>query len=212
MISGRLSAGAAIAGGAATGFLCVLTWVPAAADALVGAQPMGWWLLSRACGLGAYGALWLSMAMGLTISNRLSRVWPGGPMAVDVHRHASLLALALTLIHAFVLLGDRYIHFSLGAILLPFWAPTDQWLAIAAGQLALYLLAIVIASFYLRRAIGPRLWRGIHFITFALFALVTVHGIAAGSDSWAAGMYWLAAGTILFLSVQRVLRRAFTVA
>ena len=211
MSTGKFAVGVAIVAGAVMGAWCVLAWAPLAADALTGTQPKGWWLLSRASGLAAYGALWLSMALGLTISNRLSRVWPGGPMAVDVHRHASLLSLALTLVHAVVLLGDRYIDFSLAAILLPFSAPTEKWLAIAAGQLAFYLLALVIASFYVRNVIGPHLWRGIHFSSFALFALATVHGLAAGSDSWAAGMYWVAVGTIVFLAVQRVLRRAFAV-
>ena len=191
--------------GAMVGLAVVPAWASLVAEALAGPRPKAWWLLSRATGLVAYAALCLAMWMGLAISNRWARVWPGGPMAVDVHRHASLLALGFALAHALALLGDRYVDFTLAAILLPFAAPTGLWLAIAAGQLALYTLALVVGSFYARRAIGARLWRAVHFATFALFALATVHGIASGTDS-AAPLYWTGASTVLFLTVHRVIR------
>lgn len=201
----RAAIAAAVLAGAIAGLFVVPEWSALIADALTGPQPKGWWLLSRASGFVAYGALCLSMWMGLTITNRWARAWPGGPMAIDVHRHASLLALGLSLVHALVLLGDRYVDFTLAAILLPFAAPTDKWLAIAAGQLALYTLAVVVGSFYVRRAIGTRLWRAIHFATFALFALATAHGVASGTDA-AAPIYWTGAATVLFLTLHRLLR------
>ena len=191
--------------GATVGLLFVAAWTPAMADVFSGAQPKGWWLLSRATGFTAYAALWLSMVMGLLITNRWSRIWPGGPMAVDVHRHASLLALFLALVHALALLGDRYVSFTVGSVLLPFAAPTEHWLAIGIGQLTLYLLALVVGSFYVRRAIGARLWRAIHLAVFVVFILATVHGVTSGSDS-AEAVYWTAAGTILFLTIHRLLR------
>ncbi len=191
--------------GATGGLLFVSASAPLIADVLGGPQPKGWWLLSRATAFTAYAALWLSMAMGLLITNRWSRIWPGGPMAVDVHRHASLVALALALVHALALLGDRYVSFTVGDVLLPFAAPTANWLAIGVGQLTLCVLAIVVGSFYVRRAIGVRVWRAIHFAVFAVFILSTVHGATSGSDS-AAPVYWAAAGTILFLTIHRLLR------
>ena len=201
----RFATGAAVLVGAVVGFAVIPVWSSVIADALGGPQPQGWWLLSRASGFVAYGALCLSMWMGLTITNRWARVWPGGPTAIDLHRHASLLALAFVLVHALVLLGDRYVDFTLAAILLPFSAPTEKWLAIAAGQVALYTLALIVGSFYVRRAIGTRLWRAIHFATFALFALATVHGIVSGTDS-ASAIYWTGASTVLFLTVHRMIR------
>lgn len=201
----RLATGAAVVVGALVGLAVIPAWAPVIAAALGGAQPQGWWLLSRATGFVAYGALCLSMWLGLTITNRWARVWPGGPTAIDLHRHASLLALAFALVHALVLLGDRYVAFTLAAILLPFSAPTAKWLAIGAGQVALYTLAIIVGSFYVRRAIGTRLWRAIHFATFALFALATGHGLASGTDSVNA-IYWTGASTVLFLTVHRTIR------
>ncbi|HEX9104176.1 MAG TPA: hypothetical protein VF997_18315, partial [Polyangia bacterium] len=210
----RRPAAALVAGvlvGAAAGLACVGDWSAALAGALDGPQPRGWWLLSRASGLVAYVALWLTMVMGLLVSNRWARAWPGARLAVDVHRDASLVALGLARVHALVLLGDRWARFTLGGILLPFAAPVDGWVAIALGQLALYLAVAIVASFFVRRAIGARLWRALHFATFALFALATAHGLAAGSDAGpiASAMYLVAAATVLFLALHRALLAAF---
>jgi hypothetical protein len=58
--------------------------------------------------------------LGLSITNRLARLWPGGPAAADLHEHASLLGLAFGLLHALVLLGDAYIGYTLPQLLIPF--------------------------------------------------------------------------------------------
>lgn len=202
-----LAVAAAVLAGALAGLACVADWSAALAGVLRGPSPTGFWLLSRASGLAAYVALWLSMVAGLALTNRWARAWPGARRAVDLHRDASLVALGLTLVHALVLVGDRWARFTLAGVLLPFAAPVDGWIAVAVGQLALYLLAAIVASFWVRRAIGARLWRAIHYATFALFAAATVHGIAAGSDA-AAGLYLGAAATVLFLAIHRALRAA----
>src|SRR5947207_8775577 len=41
------------------------------------------------------GLAWLSMAYGVLISNKLARVWPGGPTAFALHEYTSLLAKAV---------------------------------------------------------------------------------------------------------------------
>ena len=199
---------AAVVAGAVAGLACVGEWSAALAAVLRGPTPTGFWLLSRASGLGAYVALWLSMIAGLAVTNRWARAWPGARRAIDLHRDTSLVALGLALVHALVLVGDRWARFTLAGVLLPFAAPVDEWAAVAIGQLALYALAAIVASFWLRRAIGARLWRAIHYATFALFAAATAHGLAAGSDR-AAGLYWAAAATVLFLAIHRALRGAF---
>ena len=67
----------------------------------------------------AFALLWLALALGLTITNRLARLWPGGPVAFDVHQHASLLALTFALFHALILTGDRFIAFILAQVAVP---------------------------------------------------------------------------------------------
>ena len=91
-----------------------------------------------------------------------------------------------------MLLGlDRTVPFSLAQILVPGLAPHAP-LAVAFGQVALYLALVVIGSFYVRRHIGQRTWRTLHYLTFLAFLGATAHGIGAGTDSgspWAQALY-----------------------
>src|SRR5206468_8000727 len=109
--------------------------------------------------------LWLSMMFGLLITNRLARTWPGGPEAFELHRYASLLSLFFILFHALVLLGDPHIQGRIGPLATPFGVGyRTAWVGV--GQLCLYLLVPVVGSFYLRRRLGKRTWRMLHFLTF----------------------------------------------
>ena len=68
-------------------------------------------------------------------------------------------------------------------------------------------MAVVSASFYLRRRIGQRAWRTLHYLTFLAFVGATVHGIAAGTDSATPGAWWLYVGSttaVVFLLAYRV--------
>jgi predicted ferric reductase len=199
---------AAAAAGALLAAVIVPAWLPALRDSLAGAEPKAYWYLARAGAFVAYGLLWLAMALGLAITNKLARAWPGGPTAFDLHQHLSLLGLAAALFHALILLGDRYIGYTLPQILLPFAAAGYRPLWVGLGQLGLYGLAVVALSFYVRRRIGPRAWRRLHFLSFAVFGLALAHGLASGTDSrqgWAAALYWLSGGSLLFLTLYRVL-------
>jgi hypothetical protein len=65
----------------------------------------------------------------------------------------------------------------------------------------------VLASFYLRRRIGQRSWRLLHYLTFLSFAGATAHGILSGSDSgttWAWWSYVGATALVVFLTGYRV--------
>ena len=49
-------------------------------------------------------------------------------------------------------------------------------------------MVVIYVSFSLRRRIGVRNWRRLHYLTFAVFGAATVHGLAAGTDRWAFGL------------------------
>ena len=70
------------------------------------------------------------------------------------------------------------------------------------------LMLVVYVSFPLRRRIGTRTWRRLHWATYAVFALATVHGLAAGSstrEAWALLLYGSATGAVLGATGWRVL-------
>jgi predicted ferric reductase len=187
-------------------------WLPGLSASLLGPEPKAYWYLARSSAWVAYGLLWLSMVFGLLMTNKLARAWPGGPTAFDLHQHTSLLGLAFALFHGLILLGDRYIQASLAHVLLPFAYTGFNPVAVGLGQIALYGLALVGLSFYVKERIGRRMWRLIHFVSFLVFGLALIHGIAAGSDSvspWAQGAYWASGGVVLFLTIYRVLFARF---
>jgi predicted ferric reductase len=197
--------------GALLALVVLPLWLPGLSGSLVGPVPKGFWYLSRASAWVAYVLLWASMMLGLGLTNRLARLWPGAPTAFELHQHVSLLALAATVFHALVLLGDRYVGYTLGALLLPLASQGYRPFGVGLGQVGFYLLAVVTLSFYVRRLLGRRGWRILHYASFAVFLLALAHGLASGTDSatwWARSLYWAGGTSVLFLTLYRVLVRA----
>ena len=184
------------------------TWLPSLSQSLLGNEPKAYWYLSRMSGIVAYMLMWLSIALGITITNKMARVWPGGPAAVDVHQFASLLSFTFAIFHVLILLGDRYANYSLTQLATPFTMGGRQEFWIGLGQLGFYLMLPVTFSFYARRFIGYKGWRLIHYASFLIYIFVTIHGLWAGTDTRAPAILGVYAVTIVatyFLTMYRVL-------
>lgn len=164
------------------------------------------WYLSRAAGVTAYLLLFAVSMLGIAMSARVPQWLIRRNFTFELHRFITLVALALTAFHAYVLLGDSFFNFSIASISIPFASPYRP-LQVGIGVLAFWSLIIVTASFYVRRFIGYRAWRMIHVLSFALFAGATFHGITAGSDSgegWARLMYLGAASSFAAFTLYRI--------
>ncbi|MFZ0014870.1 MAG: hypothetical protein WAL25_12235, partial [Acidimicrobiia bacterium] len=112
-----------------------------------------------------------------------------------------------TMVHVGVLSVHDYLPFSWREILVP-GASTWRPIAVALGTVGLYGLAMVTSSFYVRRWIGQRAWRYIHFGSFGVFVASLLHGIQAGTDSGSPlmlGVYAGAAIVVFTLTAQRML-------
>lgn len=182
-------------------------WLAGAWASLTSAQPKVFWYLSRSSAVVGFGLLWMSMVLGLTLSGRMTRIWPGGPTFNALHEHTSLLGLALGVFHAFILYWDPYIHYTLTQILTPFASVNYRPAWVALGQLSLYLLLPVTFTFYVRRWIGVKVWRWIHYLSFLVFFLVLAHGLFSGTDTGLLWLgYWLAAVSVAGLFFYRVVR------
>jgi predicted ferric reductase len=199
----------AAAGGAAGGALVILALRANPGASLLGAEPKGYWYLSRASALVAFTLLWLATALGLLITNKLARLWPGGPLAYDLHQYASGLGLLVGLFHAALLLGDRYVGYSPLQLLVPFGGGSYRPLWVGLGQVAAYLLVGLWGSSKLRLRIGQRWWRRIHSLSFLAFLLALLHGLLAGTDSAVPAiraLYWLSGGSVLWLTIFKLAR------
>lgn len=193
--------------GLTAAILVLPAWLPNMAASLTGTDPKVYWYLSRATAFVSLSILWLSMALGLGISNKMARFWPGAPAAFAIHEYVSLLGLAFALFHALILLGDHYINFTIAQILIPFSTTNYRPTWTGLGQLAFYIWLIVALSFYVRSSIGQKTWRVLHYLSFAMYFMGLAHGLLGGTDAttnWAWHYYWISGGSLLFLLVYRI--------
>ena len=165
------------------------------------------WYLSRVSALIGYFFMWLSMIWGLLLSTKLvkSRISPA--LIFGTHELLALMGMGFALFHAFILLGDSYLKFRLSDILVPF-SSSFQTVPIGIGTLSLYLYGLLMVSFYIRKRIGKKVWRALHYTTFLAFIAVTAHGLFVGTDSafWLVKTMYLSAVTsVLFLVYHRIL-------
>lgn len=156
------------------------------------------WEAARAGGFTAYLLLTAAVSMGLALSlHWQSPRWPR-IINTEMHNFLTLLALIFTGIHVLAVIFDPYTHFGLNEVLVPF-ASHYRPIWMALGIIGLYLGLAIGLSTWLRPAIGYAMWRRLHTLTLLIFALVTVHGLATGTDShtlWAAILY---GGSILLV-------------
>lgn len=161
------------------------------------------WDIARAGGFTAYILLMLSVALGLALT--LHWQSPRWPRLInnELHNFLTILALIFTIVHVLAVWLDPFTHFGWNEILIPL-ASHYRPLWMALGIVALYLGIAIAISTWIRPLIGYKLWRSLHIFTLLVFALVTVHGIATGSDTstwWGVALYGssiLIVGTLLW--------------
>jgi predicted ferric reductase len=183
-------------------------WLPGFASSFAGSNPKAYWYLSRGSGFAALGLLWLSMMLGIGISNKLARLWPGIPPAFAIHEYTSLLGLFFVAFHALILLGDMYSNYRLAQLLMPFGSVQYRPTWVGLGQLGFYAWLIIALTFYVRKIIGKKTWRLIHYASFICYLGALVHGLKSGTDTatpWAQYFYWITGGSLLFLLIYRIL-------
>src|ERR671914_1423192 len=165
------------------------------------------WLLARATGLTAYVLLTVSVLAGLTVKAKPFGRALKAATAVDFHKFVALLAIGMVALHGVALVLDETVEIGLGALLVPGLAPyRPLWTGL--GVLAGELMVIVYFSFALRKRIGIKNWRRLHWTTYGAFAGATAHGVMAGSDSsqpWAIGLYLGAIGAVSAATAWRAL-------
>jgi len=188
--------------------LLLPAWLPNMAFSLGGDAPKAYWYLSRATAFVSLSLLWMSMALGLGITNKMARLWPGAPAAFAIHEYVSLLGLAFAIFHAIVILGDQYIKFTLLQLLVPFSTIEYRPFWVGLGQVGFYAWVILAATFYIRPIIGQKTWRFLHYGSFGMYLLGIFHGLFSGTDTsaaWAQNYYWISAGSLIFLLMYRIL-------
>jgi DMSO/TMAO reductase YedYZ heme-binding membrane subunit len=169
------------------------------------------WVFERLFAFLAYGAVAGSVIYGLLLSTRLLDLVAHRPITFNLHQDLASIGLGLAGVHGMLLALDRSVPFSLAQIAVPGLAPYAP-LGVALGQVGFYLMVVVVGSFYVRRRIGQRAWRALHYLTFLAFAGSTAHGLMAGTDSTAPWAWWLYVGSSAVVAFLLGYRIAISVA
>jgi sulfoxide reductase heme-binding subunit YedZ len=164
------------------------------------------WYATRLLGFLAYGALVASVIYGLLLSTGILDAIAHRAVSFTLHQELSAIAIGLTALHGAVLSLDMFVPQSVAELLIPFAGPyRPEWVGV--GQLGFYLMVLVYGSFYVRRRIGQRGWRLLHYTTLLAFVGATAHGLMAGTDTpagWAFWSYTISSVAVAFLLIYRI--------
>ena len=156
-------------------------------------SPTAYWYLTRATGAVALMLLTLSVVLGVLGSVRFSAAprWPR--FAIDaMHRDSSLLVIVLVALHIVTSVLDGFAPITLLDGVIPFLTPyRPLWMGL--GALSFDLLIALVVTSLLRRRLGYRSWRAIHWLAYASWPVAVLHGLGTGSD---AKSWWMLALTV----------------
>jgi methionine sulfoxide reductase heme-binding subunit len=140
--------------------------------------------LSSDAGLVAMVLLTVNILLGLLLSARYNTVrsWPRRRLPVfDVHNWTAYIALALIVAHPTLLILSKTANFGISDILWPLKSP-HQTLYNTWGAAAFYGVLFVIVTSYIRSRLGGRLWKKLHYVSYAAAAFLFVHGLMIDPD------------------------------
>jgi len=135
--------------------------------------------LSAYVGLLAVGAVTLNLLLGMLMAFRYSprRSWSHRRFNYfRLHNWSGYMALSVSFLHPAILLLNKDPRFRLLDLLCPVRSPS-QPLENTIGAVALYLLAFVVVTSYLRLRLGRRLWKSFHFSIYFAAAALFFHSL-----------------------------------
>ena len=156
-------------------------------------SPSAYWYLARGTGAVALVLLTASVVIGIVGSVRVVTArWPR--FAIDaVHRDVSLLVVVVLVIHIVTSVLDGFAPITLLDGVIPFVSPyRPLWLGL--GTLAFDLLVAIAVTSLVRRRLGYRAWRTVHWLAYASWPVAVLHGLGTGSD---VKQWWMLALTVI---------------
>lgn len=145
------------------------------------------WYLMRGSGVVSLLLFTAVVVLGIATVKR----WRPGRLprfvTPSLHRSFSLLAVLFLAMHVATAISDPYALVSVAAVFVPF-AAAKSALWVGLGALSLDLIGVLIVSSLLRRHIGARLWRALHWLAYLSWPVALAHSLGLGTD---ASTVWL---------------------
>jgi sulfoxide reductase heme-binding subunit YedZ len=171
--------------------MTTMTTTAQASTLATAVAPHLYWITSRAAGIVALLLSSISVCVGLLMGGRVLK--GRQPDLRVAHEALSLATLAALLVHGLTLIGDSFLHPSLGDVAIPFLSGYKTlWTSV--GIVAFWAMLLLGLSYYARTRIGPQRWRKLHRFTALAWLLGLVHSLGEGTD---AGQTWFLAMTAI---------------
>jgi len=151
------------------------------------------WYASRATGVVALVLLTGVMVLGIMVTGK--RGLPGLPRfgTTMLHRNLSLLSVLFVAVHVITAIADPFVTIGIAASVIPFTSPYETvWIGL--GAVALDLMAALIVTSLLRARIGRRMWRAVHWLSYAIWPVALMHSIWSSKDFQHGWLLWLGIG------------------
>jgi sulfoxide reductase heme-binding subunit YedZ len=164
-----------------------------------------YWYMARSAGFTSYCLLSLAVLLGVSTTSAIWDKWKLRKLMTQMHQYAALLVLPFLFFHLWGLYQDASVPFGVFSLLIAF-AAKYRPVYTGFGVLTLYGWLLLVITSYVREKMSAKVWRTIHYASFPMFILVTLHGLFTGTDSsrlWAVAIYLIP--TILFIVL--VMRR-----
>lgn len=145
------------------------------------------WFLGRGTGVAALLMFTVTVVLGIVTRSGRSPAGLTRFGVADLHRTAALAGTGLVAVHVVSLLLDPFAQLRLVDLFVPFHAGYRP-LWVGLGALALDSLVVLVGSSLLRHRIGPRLFRGLHWLAYAMWPFAFIHALGSGTD---AATWWL---------------------
>jgi sulfoxide reductase heme-binding subunit YedZ len=149
--------------------------------ALAAATPRAVWYLSRGAGIVTLVGLTVTVVLGIVDVRRVSAAgWPRFVLDA-LHRDVALASLLVLALHVVTAVIDSFAPIGVLDAFVPFGSHyRPLWLGL--GALALDVLLAVTITSLLRRRLGYRAWRALHWTAYGCWPLALVHGLGTGTD------------------------------
>jgi DMSO/TMAO reductase YedYZ heme-binding membrane subunit len=141
------------------------------------------WFISRGTGLVSLILLTATVVLGVLTSGRFATSTTPRFAVSALHRNISLLAIVFLVVHISTAILDGYVPLHWIDVVIPFIADYHPfWLGL--GAVAIDLLLAVMVTSLLRARMPLKVWRGVHWLSYACWPIAVAHGLGiGGADS-----------------------------
>jgi methionine sulfoxide reductase heme-binding subunit len=134
---------------------------------------------SAATGVISMVLLTVVVVLGVGVDRHVRLPWLPRFATLSLHRFSSLLALAFLALHILTAVAGPYARIGLAAVAVPFTSSfARSWLGL--GTVATDLMIALILTSLLRRHLGYRGWRMVHWLAYACWPFALAHSIGTG--------------------------------